>query len=100
MALTKSIDAYGVSFPEAYIVVVRVEYDKGLNLPIDPSTRPANGYMDIHTYSNKASRDSDSEPLSSERIFFDVDTQINIDPVTQAYNYLIENESYSDAETI
>ena len=100
MALTKSIDAYGVNFPEAYIVVVRVEYDKGLNLPTDPSTRPANGYMEVYTYSNKASRDSDSQPLSSEKIPFDVDTKIKIDPVTQAYNYLIENESYNDAEPV
>jgi len=97
MALNKLVNLYGMDFPDAYIVVTRVEYDKGLNLPTDPSTREGDSYYDILVYPNKSARDSDSEPMESKRIIFNMDTQSKLNPIEQAYTHLKSLDEYIES---
>lgn len=100
MALNKSVNQYGVDFAEAYIVITRVEYDKGLNHPTDPSTRDYNSFYDILIYPNQSARDSNAQPLKNRRIYFNLDTQSDLSAIKQAYANLKSLEEYSEAVDI
>ena len=100
MALTKKVNLFGMDFDDAYLVITRVEYDKGLNLPTDPSTRDGDSYLDVLIYAKKSARDSDDKPLGMERIFFDMDVSSDNGAVQQAYAHLKTLDEYLDATDV
>ncbi len=96
MALKQSVEAYGTTFSEAYILVNTVTYNKGLGGPVAYEAAKKTS-MSVLTYASKEARDNKADPILDQRFDFDTDMS-GESAVNQAYAYLKTLDEFKNAE--
>ena len=99
MALELTFDKFGFTAGNAYHVINQLGFSKGLNEPAINSEQK-NTHIQVLTYLDKATRDSDGEPMLTRSFNFDFDSSSNDNIQAQAYAHLKTLDEFKKAKDV